>query len=198
MEKRVVVFLILALAIILGYDYLLKQMGLVPQSSQSSQESEDRTAQGLSAERPSASVVPGPGTTEPPAPPPPETAGASTRLEETPTAPVLAEQGQEVTTDLFRAVFTNRGAEIKSWELTRYSTGDHGNPKPIQLMYAGGKFSGPLAIRTADPAVSKQLREGLYHVERDFSTLDAAHPTGHLTFTYHHPETGLRVTKQLT
>ncbi|MBI3603752.1 MAG: membrane protein insertase YidC [Nitrospirae bacterium] len=198
MEKRVVVFLILALAIILGYDYLLKQMGLIPQSTQSSQESENRTAQGLSAERPSASAVPGSARTEPSATAPTETAGAPTRSEEPPTAPALAEQGQEVSTDLFRAVFTNRGAEIKSWELTRYSTGDHGNTKPIQLMYAGGKFAGPLAIRTADPAVSKQLREGLYHVERDFSTLDAAHPTGRLTFTYHHPETGLRVTKQFT
>src|SRR5436309_15436427 len=37
MEKRVVLFLILALAIIVGYDYLLKQMGIVPSSPQRDQ-----------------------------------------------------------------------------------------------------------------------------------------------------------------
>jgi len=35
MEKRVVVFLILSLAIIIGYDYILKQTGLMPTPSDS-------------------------------------------------------------------------------------------------------------------------------------------------------------------
>src|SRR5512135_1342426 len=33
MEKRVVIFLVLSLAVILGYDFLLKQLGLLPSSS---------------------------------------------------------------------------------------------------------------------------------------------------------------------
>ena len=37
MEKRVVIFLILALAIIIGYDYLLKQMGMVQSPPQPDQ-----------------------------------------------------------------------------------------------------------------------------------------------------------------
>lgn len=32
MEKRVIVFLIVSLAVIIGYDYLLKGMGLLPPS----------------------------------------------------------------------------------------------------------------------------------------------------------------------
>ena len=32
MEKRVVIFLVLSLAVILGYDLLLKQLGLLPSS----------------------------------------------------------------------------------------------------------------------------------------------------------------------
>ena len=34
MEKRVVIFLIISLTIIVGYDYLLKELGLAPQSPQ--------------------------------------------------------------------------------------------------------------------------------------------------------------------
>ena len=33
MEKRVIVFLVLSLAIIFGYDYALKEMGWLPQPS---------------------------------------------------------------------------------------------------------------------------------------------------------------------
>jgi len=35
MEKRVIVFLIVSLAVIIGYDYLLKGMGLLPPSDTS-------------------------------------------------------------------------------------------------------------------------------------------------------------------
>ena len=34
MEKRVIVFLLISLAVIVGYDYLLKELGLSPQSSE--------------------------------------------------------------------------------------------------------------------------------------------------------------------
>lgn len=34
MEKRVVIFLVLSLAVILGYDLLLKQLGLLPPPKQ--------------------------------------------------------------------------------------------------------------------------------------------------------------------
>ena len=37
MEKRVVVFLILSLAIIIGYDYVLKQAGIIPPPAESDQ-----------------------------------------------------------------------------------------------------------------------------------------------------------------
>lgn len=199
MEKRVVVFLILSLAIILGYDYLLKQLGLTPPPSESRQTVSDQAPSGPAApQTPSPGSAPAPDTTAVRAVDQVATAGPTGSREISSTGAATEEQTQEVVTDFYRAVFTNRGAEIKSWELTRYTTTSPADPKPVQLMYAGGKFRGPLAIQTADATLSKQLHEGLYRAERDFTTLDAAHPTGHLTFTYQVPETAQRVIKQLT
>jgi YidC/Oxa1 family membrane protein insertase len=193
MEKRVVVFLILSLAIIIGYDYVLKQAGLIPPPA----ESDQLPAPGSSAptQESSAPAADQKGPTE--------TARDLTTTSKSasqlpPAEPASGEQTQEIVTDLFRAVFSNRGAVLTSWELTRYTTTDKDRPQPIQMVYHGGKFRKPLSLQSMDPALSTQMNEGLYEVQRDFSTLDAAHPTGHLTFTYADPRSGLRAVKELT
>jgi YidC/Oxa1 family membrane protein insertase len=193
MEKRVVVFLILSLAIIIGYDYVLKQAGITPPPA----ESDQLPAPGSSApmQESSAPAADQKGPTE--------TARGLTTTSKSasqlpPAEPASGEQTQEIVTDLFRAVFSNRGAVLTSWELTRYTTTDKDRPQPIQMVYHGGKFRKPLSLQSMDPALSTQMNEGLYEVQRDFSTLDAAHPTGHLTFTYADPRSGLRAVKELT
>jgi YidC/Oxa1 family membrane protein insertase len=107
------------------------------------------------------------------------------------------EQSQVVETDLYRAVFINRGAAIKSWELKQYMTSGQ-DRRPIQLMYAGGKFKNPLSIRLEDPTVSAQVNDGLYQIQRNFTTLDEAHPEGRIIFTYEVPQKDIRVVKELT
>jgi YidC/Oxa1 family membrane protein insertase len=194
LEKRVVVFLIVSLAIILAWDFLLKQFGLAPPPPT------EQASQGVSP-----SPAPAPDT-EPGAPRQEEVpAGGSKeearpgpeRSEATRVRAAALDETHEVVTDLFRAVFTNRGAEIQSWELTRYRTaGEH--PTPVQLMHSGGKFRKPLSVQVADPVLGKTLSEALYEVERDFRALDASHPTGHLTFRYAAPALGLRIEKHLT
>ncbi len=194
MEKRVVVFLILSLAIIIGYDYVLKQAGILPPPV----ESDQLPASNSSATKPQESAAP--------------TADKKTSIETArtltttstsgsqiaPAEPTSEEQTQEVVTDLFRAVFSNRGAVLTSWELKRYTTTDKEHPQPIQMVYHGGKFRKPLSLQVTDPALSTQMNEGLYEIQRDFSTLDATHPTGHLIFTYADPQSGLRAVKELT
>ena len=54
MEKRVIVFLILSLAIIIGYDYVLKQAGIIPAPA----ESDQLTASDSSASKPQESTAP--------------------------------------------------------------------------------------------------------------------------------------------
>ena len=191
MEKRVVLFLILCLAIILGYDYFLKQMGWAPVPSGPDGSTPVTTPPTPSAEPDPASQV------QPPRPRP-QPAGPSHAREKDDTAAAAEEQIYEVATDLYRAEFTNRGAELKSWRLSRYTTPRPEGPEPVQLMYQGGKLTGPLSLHVADPGVSKQLSEGFYRVEQDFTTLDVSHPEGHLTFIYGIPGSGIRVQKRLT
>jgi YidC/Oxa1 family membrane protein insertase len=65
-------------------------------------------------------------------------------------------------------------------------------------VYQGAKFKEPLSITTSDVAADKALREGLYTIETDFTTLDDAHPTGHVTLRFHDAASGLTVQKRLT
>jgi YidC/Oxa1 family membrane protein insertase len=193
MEKRVVVFLILSLAIIIGYDYVLKQVGINPRPA----ESDQLAAPGSSApmQESAAPAADQKGRTDTDRD---LTTTSRSASQLPPAEPASGEQTQEIVTDLFRAVFSNRGAVLTSWELTRYTTTDKDRPQPIQMVYHGGKFRRPLSLQSMDPALSTQMNEGLYEVQRDFSTLDAAHPTGHLTFTYADPRSGLRAVKELT
>src|SRR5690348_2208833 len=136
MEKRVIVFLILSLAIIIGYDYVLKQVGVIQPPADPTQ----LTAPNSSATKPQESA-------EPTLDKNPSTETAPT-VTTTPTSvsqvasaePASEEQTEVVVTDLFRAVFTNRGAALTSWELTRYTTTIKDHPEPVQMVYHGGKF----------------------------------------------------------
>ena len=102
-----------------------------------------------------------------------------------------------VETDLVRVGLSNRGGVIRSWELKRYHTAPP-EGKPVQLVYQGGKFKGPLSITVANADIDKKIREGLYNIEKDFTSLDAAHPVGHVTMQFHDAVTHLGVEKRLT
>jgi YidC/Oxa1 family membrane protein insertase len=192
-DKRVVVFLVLSLAIILAWDFLLKQFGLAPPPTEQSRPDATAPPDAESGAVREEQSLPGEGTGEAKGPALPEPAKA----EAIPAQAAPREETEEVVTDLYRAVFTNHGAEIQSWELTRYKTAA-GAPTPVQLMHAGGKFRRPLSLQVSDSALGRSLAEALYQVERDFQTLDAARPIGHLTFRYAAPDLGLRIEKRLT
>ena len=196
MEKRVVIFLIVSLAVIIGYDYLLKGMGLLPPSEpvQVATTGSSTTANG----KPSASgsdatnSAGAAGTTSPPA-------TVTPAAHDLPTGAVKdEEQTVEVDTELFRAKFSNRGAVLKSWELKRYTTATEQGAVPVQLVYGGGRFKGPLSLVTGDQALTSDLGAAVYHVTQDVSHLDSAHPVGHLTFRYHDTQRNLQVEKELT
>lgn len=200
MEKRVVVFLVLALGIILAWDLLLKQFGLAPTPPAEQQPTEAAPA-GPSADATTAGGQPsptGPSAASPAAAEPPAETGPAARTEAATAHAASVEESHEVVTGLYRAVFTNRGGEIKSWELSRYKTSGTDHPQPVQLIHKEGKFRKPLSLQIGDAALGKTLSEALYEVERDFTTLDAAHPSGHLTFRYAAPDRGVRIEKQLT
>lgn len=196
MEKRVVVFLIVSLAVIIGYDYLLKGMGLLPPSepvqvattgNSATATAKPSVLEGVTAQSASAT-----GTTSSPVSLKPgsnDSSGGAVKEDE---------QTVEVDTELFRAKFSNRGAVLKSWELKRYTTATENGATPVQLVYNGGRFKGPLSLVTGDQALTSDLGTAVYQVTQDMTRLDSAHPVGHLTFRYHDAQRNLEVVKELT
>ncbi|MEO5955404.1 MAG: membrane protein insertase YidC [Nitrospiraceae bacterium] len=195
MEKRVVIFLVLSLAIILGYDLLLKQMGWLPEPPPI-QSSSDRGSPSSIETESSPTPVTGQDNTSIDVNVPPQ-------VEQKPGAApsnaslAISEQMVTVETDLVRVGLSNRGGVIRSWELKRYHTAAP-EEKPVQLVYQVGKFRGPLSITVANADIEKTIREGLYTIEKDFTLLDASHPVGHVTMQFHDPATHLGVEKRLT
>jgi YidC/Oxa1 family membrane protein insertase len=194
MDKRVVIFLVLSLAIILGFDFFVKRMGWLPEPPPA----QDVAVPGSSSagREPTPAPVTGKdsGSTGLSVP------AKSVQKSGPPSAdisPATSEQTVTVETDLVRVELSNRGGVIRSWELKRYYTAPP-EKKPVQLVYQEGKFRGPLSITMANADNDKAIREGLYNIEKDFTSLDAAHPVGHVTMQFHDSATHLGVEKRLT
>lgn len=191
MERRVVIFLVLSLAVILGYDLLLKQLGLLPPQD-AVQEPPTEVAGTRSEDSDTAQPKPAEKTSDATTPARPDAPSASSSDHVQP-----LEQTVTMETDLVRVGLDARGGVISSWELKRHHTAPP-EDKPVQLVHQGGKFKGPLSVATSDPTVDKVLREGLYAIETDFTSLDNAHPVGHATLRFQDSASGLKVLKRLT
>jgi YidC/Oxa1 family membrane protein insertase len=184
MEKRIILFLVLAMAVIVLYPYLLEKMGIakrpVPASKAAPAPALPQLAQ-------TAAQVP-----------PPAKASATI-----PAQGLVAEREQEVTveTDLVKVVFSNRGGVIKHWELKRYQNTDPKQPKPIQLVPADEKgvtLIPPLTVEVLDAKLQERMAKGLYVVSGKDLSLSEGQPAGEIGFSYADPETGAQVTKRLT
>ena len=194
MDKRVVVFLVLSLGIILGFDLFIKQMGWFPEPPPA--ENATATDSSSPGQEPAPTRVEGQNSS-PIASNVPTQSGQKSSVSSSVNSPSILEQTVTVETDLVRVGLSNRGGVIQSLELKRYHTGLP-EKKPVQLVYQGGKFRGPLSIRVANADIDKAIRESLYSIEKDFTNLDAAHPVGHVTMKFHDPATHLGAEKRLT
>ena len=194
MDKRVVVFLILSLGIILGFDVFLKQMGWFPEPPPA--EESPATSPSSPEQKPVPTRMEGQNSS-PPGVSAPTQSGQKSTAPSSVSAPSILEQTVTVETDLVRVGLSNRGGIIQSLELKRYHTSPP-EVKPVQLVYQGGKFKGPLSITVANADIDKTIREGLYRIEKDFTSLDAGHPVGHVTMQFQDPVTHLGVEKRLT
>jgi len=78
------------------------------------------------------------------------------------TAPVVAadrEHRVEVNAPDYAVAFTNRGARVVSWTLSRYRDS---RGRPEEMVAATGTGVRPLDIETGDPALDARLREALF------------------------------------
>jgi YidC/Oxa1 family membrane protein insertase len=105
----------------------------------------------------------------------------------TPTATALvgdpAERDIRVETRDVVAVFTNRGARIKSWRLKHFFNAEH---QPLELVASELAATHPLpfSLHTPDAAVTATLNGGLYHVSGEPATDAAASSPTNLKFEY--------------
>ena len=187
MEKRVVLFLVLSLTIIFGYDLLLKQFGFSPLSESPILDQPEPSSLNEFKEAPPSFTPEG---EKPGNDPQPAIAGV--------TEPQANhEQLETIDTPLYRVKVTNRGAQITSWTLKNYLTQSE-DPAPVELVYSEGQFPGPLSLKISNHDLTRQLQEGIYSVHKDFQKLDDGHPLGHLTFTYQASDSEIWVQKELT
>lgn len=90
--------------------------------------------------------------------------------------------------DLYRIRFSNRGAQVTSWILKKY-TNESGKPLDLVNSEAAPQHGYPLSLYTYDPVLTKQLTQALY----------APSATGNLTapakLTFTYAEAGVKVIK---
>ena len=186
MEKRVVLFLVLSLGIIFGYDLLLKQLGYSPFSTGPILDQESTPNE--TEKRPEAGIQP------PPSSESPSINSPSSTSDESP----ITEKITVIETPLVRAGISSQGGVITSWELKKFLTqGEESHP--VELVYSNGQFPGPLSIQVnGNEAVNQRLRQGMFRVQKDFEKLDERRPTGTVVVTHESSDSDLWVQKELT
>jgi len=186
MEKRIILFLVLSMAVIVLYPYLMEKVGIARRPVPVAPAAKKKDTAVPAPTVPSSAGLPVP----PPTAQLPAPSGAG------------AEREQEVTveTDLVKVVLSNRGGVIKRWELKRYLDTDPKQPQSIQLVPVEGKgvpLIPPLTVEVPEARLQERLARGLYTVSGGDLRLDAAQPAGEIAFFYRDPESGAQVTKRL-
>jgi YidC/Oxa1 family membrane protein insertase len=97
----------------------------------------------------------------------------------------------EVTGRDLTLAFTNRGARVVSWRLTRFM--DPGG-KPEEMVQALASGPRPLDLETGDPALDLRLREALFRPSAEAVILPAA---GTATLSFEYAEGDLKAEKTL-
>lgn len=118
----------------------------------------------------------------------------------TPTRAATSETETVVESDQFRVVFTNRGAQVKSWVLKKYFD-DKRRPLELVNPVAAPKLGYPLSLWTYDENLRGRLNSALYEVKTSDSTADANNSSDRnpmRTVTFDYAEAGLIVHKQFT
>jgi len=185
MEKRVVLFLVLSLGIIFGYDLLLKELGYSPFST--SPIIDQELTSSLPTTGAEAEISPSSSSE-------PHSISSSFPSDE----PFLTEELVIVETPLFRVGISGQGGVLTSWELKKFLT-QTGENVPVELVYSNRQFPGPLSVQVKGNEVETQrLRQGKFLVQKDFTALDEGHPTGKVILTHASSDSDLWVQKELT
>jgi YidC/Oxa1 family membrane protein insertase len=161
--RSLITFTFLALALLLAFQYFKPRQDAAPQQAQTQQSSATQSA----AAQPAAA------------------AQAPTA---TPAVSATAETETTVENDLYKIVFSNRGAQVKHWILKKY-TDSAGKPLDLVQPQLAERFGFPFALYTYETSLTTQVNEALYQVSSSGTLLAPA------TLSFHFSQNGLDVVK---
>jgi YidC/Oxa1 family membrane protein insertase len=168
MERRLLIVFALTFLVIMLFQPLLKKYGPQPPAKQETAQPAPQN-QTQTPAQPSAPV---------PAPPP---TSAATKSSSTPVQ-ATAESDTVIENDVYRIVFTNRGARVKSWVLKKY-TDDKGGQLELVNAVAAEKYGYPLTLWTYDESLRNKINSALYATPAPAASNSAAPPT-EIKFVY--------------
>lgn len=101
-----------------------------------------------------------------------------------------------ITTDLYTAVFTTRGAKLKSWRLKKYKDKIGRDAQDIELIAASKSEEYPLCLEFSSSGFYN-LSEAVFKADKDSLSLIDLGGQGSVSFSWTSPE-GLEVVKKFT
>jgi YidC/Oxa1 family membrane protein insertase len=187
--RSTIAFALLMLVVLLGYQYFFK-----PKPPETPATTPPATQTQSQAAQPSGQAAP-----NPPGQPQPA-AGQAHAPASAPAVTAALETDTTIENQYYRIVFTNRGAQVKSWILKNYFD-TAGKPLDMVQPQAADRFGLPLSLFTYEPALNEELnKKALYQL-----TASGAQPsaTGYAqvpatnALTYHYAANGLEVVKTI-
>ena len=148
MERRVLLAIFLSFLVLYTYQSLFVP---APKPAPSAAPSPNATDAAAAAHKPAPAAVE-------------SAAGQPATPVAAPLVGVTAERDVRVETDEVIAVFTNRGARLKSWRLKRYRD-EKGEPLELVAGDLGSAQPLPFSLRVPDEAATRTLNSALYEVK---------------------------------
>lgn len=154
LQKRLILVFALTFVIILATQPLLRKFA--PQLVEPPKQAQQPNQPGAGGGQPAAASG-AQGT-----PSQPSSAASSQQPAGSPAVKQAAAESEVVVeNDLYKITFTNRGAQVKSWILKKY-TNDQGKPLELVNHAAAEKFGYPLSFFAYDEALRSKLNSALY------------------------------------
>jgi len=192
--RSTMTFALLMIVVLIGYQYFVKpkQDATQPAPQTQSQVNLPAAQVGQTGQAGAAGQAgqPTPGQT-------PSAPGSAQASMATPTVAAALETETTVENEQYKIVFSNRGAQVKSWILKKYFD-TAGKPLDMVQPQVAADFGFPLSFFTYEPDLTTQLNQALYQV-----TALGAQPTatGHAlapetnALIFHYAANGLDVVK---
>lgn len=182
LERRLLLVFALTFLVILALQPLLMKKVLPPKGPEKKPAPTQTAPPAAKPPAPEAAVVA----------PPPARGKRRRAAQHAPAPPPGKQAAQETSTvvenDLYRIEFTNKGGQVKSWILKKY-TDDKG--KPLELVSAdGAKYGLPMSLWTYDEGLRNRLNNALY-VASQTGTL---HAPAEISFEYSNADLTVRKT----